>query len=522
MTGAVQDAAGAARPALPRARPSDLWNPILVKEVRQALRGRVFRITFLGTLAMAILAAFSNTFDVDWATGQFDAAEYFVSIYFCLVVALVGVVPFGAFQSMGAEWDESTYDLLELSNLRPRRIVIGKLQSALVQGLLFASAFVPFLTLAVLMPGIDIVAGAAILAWTVAASVLATMLAIALSTLTRNRFLRVVLMVGQAGLTAGAIPALMAISVEVMRDPAEIRSTEALLSLGALGVFACVAGGYLFALACNMLAHPEENRSTNVRLVTTVGSLLVLGSLSAVAKYVPDPEFVAAMAAAGISVVSVAGLFFVTERRALGRRVKRFVPRSRVVALAAAPWMPGGGRGVVLHVLHVGLIVLWAVVASAEHRALSAHPLAHGLGVVLLIALLSVVYVCFLPGLLAPLCERPARRLVLRVLVPVIASLSILLPMFYGAMVGDRLVMQGEHVLNPFRLLDRVWHQNGMPPREALTFVVAALVALLVNAPRLVAAAMETLSASADNERLAAARLGRDQRPEAADAGARA
>ena len=42
----------------------------------------------------------------------------------CLSIAVLAFVPFSAFIAMGSEWDENTYDLLIISNLKPRQIIL--------------------------------------------------------------------------------------------------------------------------------------------------------------------------------------------------------------------------------------------------------------------------------------------------------------------------------------------------------------------------------------------------------------
>src|SRR5688572_7360273 len=104
----------------------DVLNPVLLKEVRQALRGRTFRTSLGLTLVAATLATTILVLSQDPAQVLDSGVDYLTAIYACLAFALLAVVPFSAYQSMGAEWEESTFDLLVLSDLKPRRIVIGK------------------------------------------------------------------------------------------------------------------------------------------------------------------------------------------------------------------------------------------------------------------------------------------------------------------------------------------------------------------------------------------------------------
>jgi len=478
------------------AQPSERWNPILVKEVRQALRGRSFRWTFIATLTIAVLGVLTNLADFNHL--REDAHGYFMTVHFCLVAALVGMVPFGAFQSMGSEWEESTADLLVLSALRPRRIVAGKLQGALVQAVLFFAAFSPFLVVAYLFPGIDLAAALIYLGVILIASLCASLAALALSTLSKQRFVRVVLMIVLGGQSAWLIPMLMVLGDEVLRHPQQFTSDDEILSVYAtIGVALLILAGYVFTLACNMLAHPEENRSTNTRVLTTVSALLVAAYALLFTRWMSLPtEVISVMALAGLAGLSAIGLLLVSEQRALGRRVTLSVPKSPLGALATAPWFPGGGRGVAFHTLHVVLVLAVALSAIAWRRPSAPNFFADGVGALIVAALLSITYVTLLPGLLARLCEGSGARLAVRIATPIAALLGLLVPAAIGAFVGDRDLARLEHLGNPGRLIERAWTQDGLPLRLMACVAGGALVALLVNAPRLVRSTLETLAAA--------------------------
>src|SRR5690606_11497354 len=134
---------------VPIERLAERANPILVKEVRQALRGQYFRLVFWLTLSAATVIGLVVLMAAS-ATNEAQGIGFFNTIFGCLAIAAHGFVPFAAFVAMGSEWEENTYDLLVLSNLRPCQIVIGKLLAAGTQALLIYSAFVPFLVFAFL------------------------------------------------------------------------------------------------------------------------------------------------------------------------------------------------------------------------------------------------------------------------------------------------------------------------------------------------------------------------------------
>lgn len=135
-------------------RLADRLNPIVVKEVRQGLRTRVFWI-FFGLMLFACLVISLIAF----ATAHNDSAQgkgYFFAYYLCLGVVQFFVIPYSAYRSMSREREEETWVLLTLTGIGPHRILRGKMGSFMLQGLLYASAAAPFLLFSYYLNGIDL------------------------------------------------------------------------------------------------------------------------------------------------------------------------------------------------------------------------------------------------------------------------------------------------------------------------------------------------------------------------------
>ncbi|MBK7859217.1 MAG: ABC transporter permease [Archangiaceae bacterium] len=134
---------------------SERLNPIVVKEVRQGLRTRVFWV-FFGLMLLACLVISL----VAWATASelgFDGGRpFFIAFYVCLGIVQFFIIPYTAYRSMAREREDETWVLLTLTGLGPRRILRGKLSSFLVQGALYASAAGPFLLFCYYLNGIDL------------------------------------------------------------------------------------------------------------------------------------------------------------------------------------------------------------------------------------------------------------------------------------------------------------------------------------------------------------------------------
>ena len=108
----------------PFARVSDALNPILVREVQQAVKGRVFPLTILLALGVSVViasvVASEEGMEVD-GRGAFDAGLA------TLAPLLLFVVPMQAYNSMRTELKSGIVEQLLMSRLGPGRVLVGKL-----------------------------------------------------------------------------------------------------------------------------------------------------------------------------------------------------------------------------------------------------------------------------------------------------------------------------------------------------------------------------------------------------------
>ena len=135
-------------------RLADRINPIVVKEVRQGLRTRVFWI-FFTLMLLACLVISLIAFATADGVGN-DGRNYFFAYYLCLGLVQFFVIPYSAYRSMSREREEETWVLLTLTGIGPHRILRGKMGSFMLQGLIYASAAAPFLLFSYYLNGIDL------------------------------------------------------------------------------------------------------------------------------------------------------------------------------------------------------------------------------------------------------------------------------------------------------------------------------------------------------------------------------
>ena len=167
-------------------RASDRLSPIVVKEVRQIVRGREFTYSFglslLAGLAVAFIGA-SNALSGEGTSGR----GTFIALTSCLAFIGFAVVPIGAFSALRNERMEQTLDLITLTTLSPRRLVVGKLLAQGVKLATFFAGMTPFVAMSFLLGGIDFVTIGITLAVVFMWSLWVCAAALTMSTLARSR-----------------------------------------------------------------------------------------------------------------------------------------------------------------------------------------------------------------------------------------------------------------------------------------------------------------------------------------------
>jgi len=163
---------------------SDRLSPIVVKEVRQIVRGREFNYSFMVSLVVGLLVAFfgaANASADSGTTGQW----VFTALTACLALLGIAIVPFGAFNALRNERLEQTMDLITVTSLSARKVIIGKLLAQAVKLATLFAGMAPFIATSFLLGGIDFVSIVVSLAVVFFVSLWACAVALLLSSLAK-------------------------------------------------------------------------------------------------------------------------------------------------------------------------------------------------------------------------------------------------------------------------------------------------------------------------------------------------
>jgi hypothetical protein len=445
-------------------RMSDWVSPIVIKEVRQLMRGREFNYSFLFSVSVGLIVAFVATINnkgrVDYGTG------IFIWLMVCLGIVGIVVSPLGTFNALRNERMERTLDLVTITTMSPRRIVIGKLAAQAVKLMVLFAALAPFVAMSFLLGGIDFVTIAVSLMSLFMWSLWVCAAALFLSCLSKSRAVSTFIFIGMilfflfmlfSG--SGLVGFLM---MRFMMPGSGSGYPSPMGSFSLLGPdlwlaftwvisFCVISGINIILLAENRLLLPTEDRSTSLR----IGFLLQFLFVIALFIYLffsitggPSASEAARIMGVfgGLHLFAIA-LFSVTEELDLSRRV---IHQIRTASRWRRLWIlrPGGSGGAVY--IFALMILLLAAGATILYHTTSED-----------LRYLTVIcgYVCFFTGVPTLLVRRwPSRRIKtvqLRIGIILLLLAAIILPDFlvylatgnYGGNYSAR------HVLNPFRTL---------------------------------------------------------------------
>ena len=436
-------------------RMSDGLSPLVVKEARQIVRGREFLLSFLAALVAGMLVAFGGATEA--LSGSSTAGRWtFAALIGCLAFLGLGVVPLGAFTTLRQERAEQTLELITLTSLSSRGIVIGKLLAQGVKLLTLFAAIAPFLTMSFLLGGIDFTTVLISLVLLYMGSVWAGALCLFLSTLFRSRaasglvfvvvglFVLFLLIAGLSMFQAASrgfpiVPTAFGLGT----------TTEAMIKGFAilLTFWTCTVANFVL-LAENRLSLATEDTVTPLRVGFFVQFLAMAGwaILFLNSIYRADtPEVIGALGSIHLAIVAI---FVVTEDMSVPRRVLQRMRLASGWRRLLALFGPGAGRGAAY--ILVQMVILATVVAIFQPPALEQRKL-----------LVSAGYICFFTGVpvlafwrFAPAHVTQAR---LRVAVLCTVAASLVVPDIIHYLIFQPEVLDlsfgSRHLLNPFRTI---------------------------------------------------------------------
>ncbi|WP_309397739.1 ABC transporter permease [Cerasicoccus maritimus] len=201
---------------------SDFFNPILLRELKRAVRSRFFVGAFvLVQLAMILFVTFGMA--TATTTGQVQS----ISAIFWVIIGIYVVVlnPLMGFNAIAQEYRDGRHELLVITQLNTNHILLGKLFALNIQGWLTVLSLAPYLTVRYFAGAINPIQELLTVAGILYASIIATTLTVS-SSAARTRWGRVVfflfggfllfLFSGMAGTAAAGAGPIGGIAILIM------------------------------------------------------------------------------------------------------------------------------------------------------------------------------------------------------------------------------------------------------------------------------------------------------------------
>lgn len=351
-------------------------NPILLKELRQAVRSRfvsgallVFLLALLVIVAVVLLVnqgrAVSNPSAI-FSMGSGVAAGVYISL------ALVALLFLPAFTGIRLVFERNgeQLDLQYATTLEPARIIDGKMLACGAVFLQFAGVALPFLVLSFMLRGVNL--GGVLLAFGFLAFATAWInyLALLVALLPLNRIWRALFGLALAGFLLQHVFLVIGFSMSVFLDGSLDMDkdfwTGCAFTTGG-GIVLCAV---LRVVAISFLMPPAANRARPIRACLTVFWVLWAFLTAGLAWLNKDADIAYAWIIPGTIIACFAIVMAASESPGYPRRIRREIPAGprRVLAFPFFSGAPSGvawALGLAAVTLGIGLVM----------EAIRAHPL---------------------------------------------------------------------------------------------------------------------------------------------------
>ncbi len=329
-------------------RKLDDWlSPILVKELRQGMRARVFVISFLLLQLFLIVLVLGNVAaQDDRSTLEFQNNFFWVILGF----ALLGLMPLRGLVAISLEVKNHTMETIMLTRLTAWRVVFGKWSALFAQSLLLVSAVLPYVVLRYFIGGDDVVSDFEWILFMLWMSGLLIAACIGVSAL-GNFVIRIVILVCIAILTLTAIGNYESIGAGL---------DKAWEIVAWLVVFGFFISAILFELTATGIAPASENHALRLRLLA-LAFLLVAWGLARLAQ----SDFTPGICIPAIVLVAVCYFDLAEKPRLLPRMVRSMAQRGWPGKIAAIFLLPGWPSALLFSIVVVPFAV-WLYCATAK------------------------------------------------------------------------------------------------------------------------------------------------------------
>lgn len=159
----------------------DLLSPMLVKELRQGMRTRMFVLAFVVLQVLMVLVMSLKALEYESNPDAFKIKDLNQVFWTVCGLLLLLVMPLRGVAALSSEGKANTLELIFLTRLTAWRIVLGKWASLMFQSLLFTLAVLPYAVLRYFFGNVNLIEDLQMLALLLWFSALMTSVAVGIS-----------------------------------------------------------------------------------------------------------------------------------------------------------------------------------------------------------------------------------------------------------------------------------------------------------------------------------------------------
>jgi hypothetical protein len=338
----------------------DRINPIVVKELRQAVQSRFVIATLLTLLSVQIVAIGIYVLASGASLFGFDAGRQSFLMLFAILQS-IGMIftPLYTGARLAAERSDTNVDLLFITTIKPRSIIAGKMFAAMTLTALIYSACMPFMTFTYFLRGIDLPSIFVSLGVGFVVVIACVQVAVFVALIPVNRALKVIFgLVALIVFGVAYFVTMFGVNDLIGRGFVARFSWQLAVSLGAITVFLI---GLFFVMSVALIMPVSSNRALPVRLFITAAWLLT-GVAALTGSLIEEDYRWLIVWLVTFEVIFALALFAsVSERDRPGRRVLRSIPRSLFGRARAFFFFSGAANGLAWASLMIALTLAAAV-----------------------------------------------------------------------------------------------------------------------------------------------------------------
>ena len=322
-------------------------NPIIVKELRQIVRGKFFwgvLILFLAFQCVVLSLSLADQNIRHGSVGQ----ETLMFLYGVLFLASFAIIPIYSGFRFSRERSEGSDELLFITTITPQSIIRGKFAASFLIILLINSAFAPFMAMTFFLSGVDLWATFIMLLLGLVVCAGGAMFQICVGSMAREG--GSMYLFRGAGLVIQIMVffSLLSISSEIVRYGLDRTFSSGYLysSITTFVVFSLAAIYLLYHAAAAVVSPAGTNRMLPVRVAATVLWLVTLLMAGYWAVISATSEVFAIWGFMASYILSMSCLVAVSERDFLTERVAREIPPGVIRGRLAFVFFSGAAGGI--------------------------------------------------------------------------------------------------------------------------------------------------------------------------------